>query len=58
MPEGYKKMKVHFVFDVKYDGRYKAILISSKHLTDIPLLIIHSGVVSLRGTNLLSFILS
>ena len=25
-PEGYKKIKVHLVFDVKHDGRHKARL--------------------------------
>ena len=28
IPNGYKKMMVHFVFDVKYDGRHKARLVA------------------------------
>ena len=25
IPDGYKKIKVHFVYAVKYDGRYKHV---------------------------------
>jgi len=34
-PEGYKKIKVHFVFAVKQDGRHKARLVAGGHLTDV-----------------------
>ena len=33
-PEGYKRIRVHFVFDVKHDGRHKARLVADGHLTD------------------------
>ena len=56
VPEGYKKIKVHFVFDVKHDGRHKARLVAGGHLTDIPLSSIYSGVVSLRGIRLVLFL--
>ena len=46
-PEGYKKIKVHFVYDVKYDGHHKAHLVAGGHLTDSPIDSIYSGVVSL-----------
>jgi len=46
-PTGYKKIRVHFVFDVKHDGRHKARLVADGHLTDIPLDSVYSGVVSL-----------
>ena len=36
-PPGYKKIRVHFVVDVKHDGRHKARLVADGHLTDVPL---------------------
>ena len=55
-PEGYKKIRVHFVFDVKHDGRHKARLVADGHLTDLPLDSVYSGVVSLRGFRLTLFL--
>ena len=46
-PEGYKKIKVHLVFDVKHDGQHKARCVGNGHLTDIPIDSVYSGVVSL-----------
>ena len=34
-PVGYKKIRVHFVFDVKHDGRHKARLVADGHLTEL-----------------------
>ena len=48
-PEGYKKIRVHFIYDVKYDGRHRARLVADGHLTDLPTESVYSGVVSLRG---------
>jgi hypothetical protein len=48
-PAGYKKIRVRLIFDVKHDGRHKARLVADGHLTDIPLELVYSGVVSLRG---------
>jgi len=45
---GYKKIRVHFVFAVKHDLRHKARLVSGGHMTD-PDHSIYSGVVSLRS---------
>ena len=42
-PEGYKKICVHQVFDLKHDGRHKARLVTDGHLTDIPLDSVYSG---------------
>ena len=56
VPNGYKKIRVHFVFDVKHDGRHKARLVADGHLTDIPLESVYSGVVSLRGFRLVLFL--
>ena len=55
-PSGYKKIRVHFVFDVKHDGRHKGRLVADGHLTDIPLDSVYSGVVSLRGFRLVLFL--
>jgi Reverse transcriptase (RNA-dependent DNA polymerase) len=55
-PSGYKKIRVHLVFDVKHDGRHKARLVADGHLTDIPLESVYSGVVSLRGFRLVIFL--
>ena len=55
-PSGYKKIRVHFVFDVKHDGRHKGRLVADGHLTDIPIDSVYSGVVSLRGFRLALFL--
>ena len=55
-PSGYKKIRVHFVFDVKHDGRHKARLDADGHLTDEPLESVYSGVVSLRGFRIVLFL--
>jgi hypothetical protein len=47
MPNGYKKIRAHFVFDVKHDGRHKARLVVDGHLTEVPLEFVYSGVLSL-----------
>jgi hypothetical protein len=56
IPTGYKKIRVHLVFDVKHDGRHKARLVADGHLTDIPVDSVYSGVVSLRGFRLVIFL--
>ena len=55
-PEGYKKIRVHMVYDVKHDGRHKARLVADGHLTDVPTESVYSGVVSLRGLRLVTFL--
>ena len=52
----YKKIRVHFVYAVKHDGRHKARLVSGGHLTDTPVDSVYSSVVSLRGIRILTFI--
>ena len=56
VPEGYKNICVHLVYDVKHDGRHRARLVADGHLTDIPVDSVYSGVVSLRGFRLLLFL--
>jgi hypothetical protein len=55
-PQGYKKIRVHFVFDIKHDGRHKARLVADGHLTDVPLESVYSGVVSLRSFRMVVFL--
>ena len=55
-PDGYKKIRVHFVFAVKHDGRHKARLVADGHLTEVPLDSVYSGVVSLRSLRIVIFL--
>ena len=55
-PDGYRKIRVHLVFDVKHDGRFKARLVADGHLTDAPLESVYSGVVSIRGLRIVAFL--
>ena len=45
-PDGFQKIRVHFVYVVKHDGRFKARLVPDGHLTKEPVESIYSGVVS------------
>jgi hypothetical protein len=56
IPNGCKKIRVHFVFDVKHDERHKARLVADGHLTEAQLESVYSGVVSLRGFLLVLFL--
>jgi hypothetical protein len=55
-PTGYKKIRTHLVYDCKHDGRHKAQMVADGHLTDIPLESVYSGVVSLRGLQIVTFL--
>lgn len=55
IPPGYKKIRVHLVFDVKHDGRHKVRCVADGHLTDVPIDSVYSGVVSLRGLRIMIF---
>jgi hypothetical protein len=55
-PTGYKKIHTHFVYDCKHDGRHKAWMVADGHLTDIPLESVYSGVVSLHGLRIVTFL--
>ena len=56
IPNGYKKIRVHFVYDVKHDGQHKAQLVADGHLTEVPLESENSGVISLCGFHLVLFL--
>mgnify|MGYP000275621701 CR=1 FL=1 len=45
---GYKKIRVHVVYEVKQDGGHKARLVAGGHLTEAPINSVYSSVVSLR----------
>ncbi len=55
-PDGYRRIRVHLVFDVKHDGRHKSHLVADGHLTEVPLESVYSGIVSLRGLCLVVFL--
>jgi hypothetical protein len=55
-PTGYKKIRTHLVYDCKHDGRHKALMVADGHLTDIPLESVYSGVISLRGLRIVTFL--
>ena len=52
IPEGFRKIRVHMVFDVKHDGRHKARLVADGSMTSVPLEGVYAGVVSIRGFRL------
>ena len=55
-PDGFQKIRVHFVYAVKHDGRFKARLVGDGHLTKEPVESIYSGVVSLRSLRVVVFL--
>ena len=57
-PDGFQKIRVHFVYAVKHDGRFKARLVADGHLTKEPVESIYSGVVSLRSLRMVVFLSS
>ena len=57
-PEGYKKIRVHLIFDViKHDAHYKARCVADHgHLIDVPINSIYSGVVLLCSLHTITFL--
>jgi hypothetical protein len=43
IPCGYKLIRLRMIYDVKHNGRHKARLVASGHLTPIPVDSIYSG---------------
>ena len=54
-PSSHKRITVHIVYDVKYDGCYKAHLVAVRHLIGPPLHSVYFGVVSLRSFRIVIF---
>jgi hypothetical protein len=55
-PKGCKKILMHLVFDVKHDGKARAHLVANGNMTEVPAESVCSGVVSLRGVCLITFL--
>ena len=55
-PPGYKKIRVHLVWDVKASGKHKCRCVADGHLTAVPVESVYSSVVSLRGIRAIAFI--
>lgn len=55
-PEGYQRIRAHIVYDIKHDGRHKSRFVGRGDLTPVPVESVYSGVVSLRGVRLVTFI--
>ena len=56
IPDSFKNIRVHMIYDVKHDGRHRARFVADGHLTDIPSDSVYSGVVSLCGFRMLLFL--
>ena len=56
VPEGYQKIPCHMVYDVKHDGRYKSRFVAGGHRTSTPVDSTYSGVVSLQGIRIVTFL--
>ena len=55
-PKEYQTIRVHFVFDVKHCGKFKARLVADGHVTKEPNETVYSGVVSWRNLRLVMFL--
>ena len=56
IPDGYKKIPCHFVYDIKHSGKYKARMVAGGHRTGTPVDSVYSGVVSLQGVRIVTFL--
>ena len=56
VPPGFQKIPCHMVYDVKHDGRHKSRFVAGGHRTETPTESVYSGVVSLQGIRLITFI--
>jgi hypothetical protein len=55
-PEGYKKICIHTIYDVKHDGQHKARMVAGGHLTPVPLESVYSGFFLLRSLRVVIFL--
>ena len=55
-PHGYKKIRVHLIFDIKHDGRHNARCVVDGYLTNISVDSIYSGFLSLGGLRIMLFL--
>jgi Reverse transcriptase (RNA-dependent DNA polymerase) len=54
--EGYTKIPTHFVYDVKHDARHKSRMVAGGHCTEMPVDSVNSGVVTLAGVRIVTFL--
>ena len=55
-PASYKLLKILLVYDVKHDGQHRARMVAARHLSEVPVESMYSGVISLRGIRLMIFL--
>jgi len=55
-PEGYQRIPCRMVYDIKHDGRHKSRFVAGGHRTSTPTHSVYSGVVSLQGIRLVTFL--
>ena len=51
-PKGHQKIRVHFIFDVKPCGKFKARLVADEHFTKEPMETVYSGMFLAEPNNL------
>ena len=52
IPEGYKFIPYHYIYDVKFDGRRKGRLVAGGHMTDPTSEEVFSGVVGMESVRI------
>ena len=55
-PKRYKKMKLHLIYDIRYDTTHKVRYVPDENLIEIPRKGVYYGVVSLRGLHMMIFL--
>ena len=53
---GYKTIKVHLIYNIKYDTRLKIRFVADAHLTEVSLDSVYSGVVSILELRMMIFL--
>ena len=56
IPEGYTKIPCHFVYDIKHCGKFKSRMVAGGNKTSNPTDSTYSGVVSLQGVRIITFL--
>ena len=51
-PKGHQKIRVHFVFDIKHCGKFKARLVADGHFTKEPMETVYSGMFLAEPNNM------
>ena len=51
-PKGHQKIRVHFVFDIKHCGKFKARLVADGHFTKESMETVYSGMFFAEANNL------